>query len=77
MKDLTSREFDLMRSYIEEECGIALGKEKAYLITSRLSKILTEFGIPSYQGLYYALKSQSDPRIKGNRRHNHQRNPLV
>ena len=41
MKDLTSREFDLMRSYIEEECGIALGKE-GYLITSRLSKILTE-----------------------------------
>jgi chemotaxis protein methyltransferase CheR len=64
MGDITSRQFDLMRSYIEEECGIALGKEKAYLITNRLSGLLTEYNIPDYEGLYYTLKNKKDPHLK-------------
>lgn len=64
MRDLTAREFELMRGYIEKECGIVLGKDKAYLITSRLSRILTEFNIHSFEGLYFTLKSEKDPRIK-------------
>jgi chemotaxis protein methyltransferase CheR len=63
MHNLTVREFELMRSYIEKECGIILGMDKAYLIESRLSGILAESGLSSFEELYYRLGSQKDPKM--------------
>jgi chemotaxis protein methyltransferase CheR len=58
---LSARELDLIRDYIEKECGIALGKDKAYLIESRLSKILIDSGFSSYEELYRTIYQHRDP----------------
>lgn len=63
MRSLTSKEFDLMKGYIEKECGIVLGKDKAYLIESRLSGILAESELSSFEELYYKLSSLRDRRM--------------
>ena len=34
-------EFGLMRRYVEEQCGITLGDDKAYLIETRLTKLIS------------------------------------
>lgn len=60
MFSITPKEFDLIKDYIEKECGIALGGNKAYLIESRLSGILAESGMSSFEELYYKLNSQRD-----------------
>ena len=60
MPNITSKEFELMRDYIEKECGIDLGRDKAYLIESRLSGILAESGLSSFQELYKKLRDEKD-----------------
>ena len=49
---ITHRDFELLRTYIEGQCGIALGDEKAYLVESRLAGLLVETGCPDYGALY-------------------------
>ena len=60
MPNLTSKEYELLRDYIEKECGIDLDRDKAYLIESRLSGILAESGLSSFEELYYKLRIQKD-----------------
>ncbi len=45
-------DFKLMRDYIERNCGIVLGEEKAYLIETRLAGLLAETGCQDYGALY-------------------------
>ncbi|HZJ83370.1 MAG TPA: protein-glutamate O-methyltransferase CheR [Clostridia bacterium] len=54
---MTSRGFQLMQKYIQAQSGIAIGKDKAYLIESRLSGILSELGLSSFEQLYYQLEN--------------------
>jgi len=63
MPNITSKEFELMRDYIEKECGIDLSRDKAYLIESRLSGILSESGLSSFEELYYKLRIQKDAKM--------------
>ncbi len=42
-KRISSKEFNLLQEYIATNCGIYLGEEKAYLIESRLSKLLIDY----------------------------------
>ncbi|MBK8792503.1 MAG: protein-glutamate O-methyltransferase CheR [Holophaga sp.] len=49
-------EFKLMRTYIEKNCGILLGEEKAYLIETRLAGLLAETGCADF-GAFYRLAS--------------------
>lgn len=51
---ITSEEFHQIRAYIEAQCGIALGDQKAYLIETRLAKLMAENGCDSF-GEFYAL----------------------
>lgn len=60
---LSHKEFELMQKYIEDQCGIQLGREKAYLIESRLSGILLESGLSSFEDFYHMLNSQKDPKV--------------
>ena len=64
MQGKKERELDLMRSFIERECGIVLGKDKDYLISSRLASIQAEFGISTLEDLHYAINNQRDPGLK-------------
>jgi chemotaxis protein methyltransferase CheR len=49
---LSTQEFYLFRKYIEEQCGIDIQEDKAYLIESRLSKLLADSGLSSFEELY-------------------------
>jgi len=57
---ISGDEFELLRGYIEEQCGIALGDEKAYLIETRLTKLMIENGCENFGAFYRLIKK--DPR---------------
>ncbi|MFP4380058.1 MAG: CheR family methyltransferase [Candidatus Sumerlaeia bacterium] len=60
---LSPQEFEQLRAFIEKTCGILVGKEKAYLIESRLSSMLPETGCETYGELYNKLKNGADPNL--------------
>ncbi|MCX7747653.1 MAG: protein-glutamate O-methyltransferase CheR [Clostridia bacterium] len=60
---LSSKEFYLFQKYIEEQCGICIGQDKAYLIESRLSKLLVDSGLPSFEALYQKIRTGRDKSI--------------
>ncbi|WP_306600133.1 protein-glutamate O-methyltransferase CheR [Geothrix sp. 21YS21S-2] len=52
-------DFRLMREYIEKNCGIVLGEEKAYLVETRLAGLLMETGCMDYGELYRRAASET------------------
>lgn len=58
--NLSSDDFLLFQKYIEEQCGISIRDDKAYLIESRLSKFLIKFGLASFEDLYRLLSQQQN-----------------
>lgn len=57
---LNDQEFVLFRNYIAEQCGIELGDDKAYLIESRLSRLLVENNLDSFEALYHHIYAHQD-----------------
>lgn len=53
----------LMQKYVEEQCGIKIGREKAYLIESRLSRLLVESGLTSFEEFYSMIQDQRDKKM--------------
>ena len=53
-------EFRLLRDFVERECGIALGEEKAYLVETRLAGLMAETGCTDY-GTFYRRAMAHDP----------------
>lgn len=57
---IETREFQLLRDYIEKHCGIHLDESKAYLIENRLLTMMIENGCRSYSEFYTkALNDQT------------------
>jgi chemotaxis protein methyltransferase CheR len=57
---IETREFELLRDYIEKHCGIHLDVSKAYLIENRLLTMMIENGCRSYSEFYFkALNDQT------------------
>lgn len=54
-------EFKLLRDYIEERCGIALGEDKAYLIETRLTKLMALNGCDDFTQFHRLIKSSNNP----------------
>ena len=52
---LSSKEFSLLQHFIESKCGINIGEDKAYLIESKLSFLLAESGLSSFEELYLKI----------------------
>lgn len=61
---INATEFDLLRQLIEQECGIAVGEDKVYLLESRLSKLVVEQGCDNFSSFYYKAKSDAALRDK-------------
>lgn len=59
---IAANEYDLFRRYLEDACGIVLGENKHYLVTSRLKRVTEEFSFPSLSEMMTTL-------VKGNDRH--------
>lgn len=51
-------DFNLFRDYLERTCGIVLGDNKQYLVSSRLGRLLQQRGIPSLADLVRQVQQQ-------------------
>lgn len=56
-----SNEYAMIQKFIEEKCGIEFGGDKAYLLESKLAKLLAESGASSFEDLYLKLCFSKDP----------------
>ena len=61
---LSKQQYDGFREFLEESCGIVLGENKHYLVTSRLNRLTKEFSFPSLGSLLDGLKTKNDPKLK-------------
>lgn len=61
---LSSKEFKMFKKYIEEKCGILISEHKSYLIESRLSKLLAEYDLSSFENLYYKVYSSKNKALE-------------
>ncbi|HWR88288.1 MAG TPA: protein-glutamate O-methyltransferase CheR [Acidiferrobacterales bacterium] len=57
---MSPQEYESFRAFLESACGILLGDNKQYLITSRLNSLLAEYRIPTIGALIERL--HKDPR---------------
>jgi chemotaxis protein methyltransferase CheR len=53
---MIQEDYDRFRAFLEEACGITLGDNKQYLISSRLNPLLAEYQIPSLGALIERLE---------------------
>ena len=57
---LSNAAFGLFKKYIHDKCGINIGEEKAYLIETRLSKLLVDAQVSSFEALYHKIVKEDD-----------------
>jgi chemotaxis protein methyltransferase CheR len=60
---ISESEFALFRDYILENSGILISPEKAYLIETRLSKLMVDAGSESFGEFYQYIISGADPAL--------------
>lgn len=63
MVSLSNSEFLLFRNFICERCGINIEENKAYLIETRLAKMLIDSGLNSFTELYNSIETNWDDSI--------------
>jgi len=61
---ITDTEFQLLRDYIEEQCGICLNKDKAYLLENRLSSFIESYKCKDFSEFYYIVKGGAHKDLK-------------
>ena len=57
-------EYDIFRRYLEDACGIVLGENKHYLVTSRLKRVTEEFSFPSLSEMMSTLVKGNDRNLR-------------
>jgi len=62
---ITPEEFELIAGYIQQTSGIRLDAKKAYLIETRLKKLLREFDCGSYSELHRKAREDRSKRTEG------------
>jgi len=61
---LSKDQYDNFRGFLEDSCGIVLGDNKHYLVTSRLNKLTHEFSFDSLSAMLDELKRKNDAKLK-------------
>jgi chemotaxis protein methyltransferase CheR len=61
---ITDNEFKLLRDYIEENCGICLNKDKAYLLENRLAHLIEFYKCKDFSEFYFVLKTGGHKDLK-------------
>lgn len=61
---IETREYDTFRQYLENACGIVLGENKHYLVTSRLKRVAEEFSFPSLPEMMRTLVKGNDQKLR-------------
>lgn len=62
--DQINADFIKFRNFLEDACGIVLGENKQYLVTSRLNKILNEHGIASLGELVTRIQAPAGKKLR-------------
>ena len=57
-------DYDVFRRYLEDACGIVLGDNKHYLVTSRLKRVTEEFSFPSLSEMMKTLVHGNDRNLR-------------
>ena len=57
-------EYNTFRRYLEDACGIVLGENKHYLVTSRLKRVTEEFSFPTLSDMMTTLVKGNDRRLR-------------
>lgn len=57
-------EYDNFRRYLEDACGIVLGENKHYLVTSRLKHVTEEFSFPTLSEMMSTLVKGNDRKLR-------------
>jgi len=57
-------EYKNFQVFLEKACGIVLGANKHYLVSSRLNRLMTESNIPTLQGLVDALNKSINSALR-------------
>jgi len=57
-------EFQLMRDYIEESCGIHITQDKMYLVETRLTTLMVESGCNNFKELYHKASSDITKKLR-------------
>ncbi len=61
---IASNEYDEFRRFLEDACGIVLGDNKHYLVTSRLTRLMREFNINTFSELMVQLKQKHHSKLR-------------
>ena len=61
---IASNEYDEFRRFLEDACGIVLGDNKHYLVTSRLTRLMREFNINTFSELMFQLKQKHHSKLR-------------
>lgn len=61
---MTPQEFDYVAGMLKRESGLVLGRDKVYLLESRLVPLARERGLPGLQELIQALMTGKDPGLQ-------------
>lgn len=63
-KSISAEDYREFQAFLERSCGIVLGENKHYLVTSRLSRLLDEFQLPSLGDLVRGLRGETGSRLR-------------
>jgi len=61
---LSDADYDAFRKILEDACGIVLGENKHYLVTSRLNRLSEELSYPSLSAMLDKLRQGGDVKLK-------------
>jgi chemotaxis protein methyltransferase CheR len=61
---LKEDEFNLLRLYVEQECGISVTDEKRYLFETRLNDLVKKYNCKSFGEFYLKAKNNQDALLK-------------
>lgn len=61
---IATNEYDTFRRFLEDACGIVLGENKHYLVTSRLKRVTEEFSFPSLSEMMATLVKGNDRKLR-------------
>ncbi len=64
MTQISKQEYEIFRDFLESACGIVLGENKHYLVTSRLNKLTHEFSYPDLGAMLTELKKNKNNKLK-------------
>jgi chemotaxis protein methyltransferase CheR len=61
---IAPNEYEEFRRFLEDACGIMLGDNKHYLVTSRLTRLMREFDINTFSELMVQLKQKHHTKLR-------------